>query len=289
MRWFKHLTRAHLDEALSSLQAQAGHEGYGFFWWLCEVIAESMDKTDRCELSHPLAQWSRLLCCHHHRVIKYLGLLNSLGLINVSQVLPSGYPPVTTPSNRQVTKRSTSDDWGGNISVSIPNLLKYRDEWSSRQPNCSGEHAEVLGCKDRDREYRERTPPTPPPEFGLTEPPPNGNGTPKSKPPDPDVAMVEPFVTAIHDRHPAVRRCGPAEVRQHLLAIIRGVPRAARYALLETIDRNHIGWCDTVDWTKEGGQYAKGLDGWLAPTKRRWEVPPPIFAEQTPYPRKLML
>jgi hypothetical protein len=45
--------------------------------------------------------------------------------------------------------------------------------------------------------------------------------------------------------------------------------------VLHQIARNHDAWCAWPEWRKDGGQYAKGLDNWLAPTKERWNEPPP--------------
>lgn len=137
MRWFKHLTRAHRDEAISALIAADGLEAYGFFWLLCEVVAESMDKSDRCELTHPLPQWSRLLYSHHHRVGKYLGKLRVTGVCEVEYV-------------------------EGGIRVRIPNLLKYRDEYTgklrARSRSESGPTPEQDRDRDRDRETEEESP-----------------------------------------------------------------------------------------------------------------------------------
>ena len=48
-----------------------------------------------------------------------------------------------------------------------------------------------------------------------------------------------------------------------------------RAEALRKVDANHQAWCETPDWRKESGQYAKGLANWLAPTKERWSEPPP--------------
>lgn len=95
-----------------------------------------------------------------------------------------------------------------------------------------------------------------------------------------EIAVLE-FSERIHRRHPEVRRCGIGEVQDKLRTIVRKVPRADKLNTLKYIDLQHEAWCATEAWTKEGGQYAKGLDNWLAPTKRRWEVPAPVPAEDT--------
>ncbi len=92
---------------------------------------------------------------------------------------------------------------------------------------------------------------------------------------DQDREMVRPYAARIHERHPAVRRCGPKEVEDALLKIVRKLPKAQRVPKLEAIDRNHECWCKSEQWCKDGGEYAKGLDNWLAPTMGRYDTPPP--------------
>lgn len=160
MRWFKHLSRAHLDEAHTALIAEHGLECYGFYWLLLEVVSESMDKTDKCSATHPLPQWSRLLYSHHNKVAKYFSALAGSGLIEVHTQcgtqslpypLPSGYPtpyptpypPVTTPSNGKVASESGQSK----VKVTIPNLLKYRDEYSKKSGHSTDECPESVGSK----------------------------------------------------------------------------------------------------------------------------------------------
>ncbi len=78
----------------------------------------------------------------------------------------------------------------------------------------------------------------------------------------------------IHSRHPAVRRCGPTEVRKLLETIVKRIRSADRLALLDTVNQNHRLWCASFQWTKDGGEFAKGLDNWLAPTKERYLTQP---------------
>jgi hypothetical protein len=79
----------------------------------------------------------------------------------------------------------------------------------------------------------------------------------------------------IYARHPAIRRCGPGEVKKQLGAIVSKLPASERTSKLATIDANHAGWCASEQWQKDGGQFAKGLSNWLAPTKGRYDEPAP--------------
>jgi len=87
--------------------------------------------------------------------------------------------------------------------------------------------------------------------------------------------FLEGIARRIHDRHPQNRRCGVAEIQKHLNAILKKVPGAERASRLTGIDQRHAGWCSSEAWTKENGQYAKGLANWLAPTMGRFDEQPP--------------
>lgn len=96
------------DEKLSELIAEFGLEGYGFWWILLEIVASQMSKDDsKCSVSYPLSQWSRLCYCHHNKVSKYLGKLGVMGIVTVEYE-------------------------SSKVRVTIPNLLKYRDEYSKK-------------------------------------------------------------------------------------------------------------------------------------------------------------
>jgi hypothetical protein len=138
LRWFKHLTRAHLDETITPLLDSAGAEGYGYYWIVCEIVAEAMDKTDRCSLSHSDAEWARQLRTTRPKVSKLLANLSAIGLMEVSEVRNS---------------------LGKKIEVRIPKLLKYRDEYSKKSghspdtlPTDSGQTPDTLPTKDTETE-----------------------------------------------------------------------------------------------------------------------------------------
>jgi hypothetical protein len=121
----------------------------------------------------------------------------------------------------------------------------------------------------------------------------NTNGATKTSLPTPDVETeLDQVAQRIHTRHPAVRRCGIGEVKRLLRTIARQVPAAKRIDRFHWVDKNHTAWCASPEWRKDNGQYAKGLDNWLAPTKERWNEPPPHAAGAggiDPEPPKLMM
>jgi hypothetical protein len=91
--------------------------------------------------------------------------------------------------------------------------------------------------------------------------------------------LIAEAAARIYKRHPAKRRCSPGEVRARLTAILRAVPQRERAGKLARIEANHAAWCQCEQWTKDGGEYAKGLDNWLAPTKGRFDEEPPPEVE----------
>lgn len=104
------------DEKVASYIGETGLQGYGFYWRLLEIVGESMPPGDeKCSLTYSLSHWSRLLYCHHHQVVKYLGKLKRNGLVIVQ-------------------KR------GSEMTVTIPNLAKYRDEYSQKSRQAPDTH-----------------------------------------------------------------------------------------------------------------------------------------------------
>lgn len=86
---------------------------------------------------------------------------------------------------------------------------------------------------------------------------------------------IERIAEQIHARHPAIRRCSRSEVEKLLFGIAAKFPAEKQTEVLETVNSNHAGWCKTNDWTKNGGQYAKGLKNWLNPIEELWNQEPP--------------
>jgi hypothetical protein len=122
---------------------------------------------------------------------------------------------------------------------------------------------------------------------------PKENGVEKKSPLTPEMGTVlDQVARRIHGRHPAIRRCGMAVVKAQLRGIARRTAPTERIDLLHQVDQNHAAWCAWPGWRNDDGQYAKGLENWLAPTKERWNEPPPHAAGAggvDPEPPKLMM
>lgn len=114
MKWFKHMTASKTDEKIAQLLDIAGLEGYGFYWTIIELIAAQVNGDDTvAEVTYSLPTLSRMTYSHHHKVSNLLGKLQVTGLMTVSKSELLGVV---------------------NYTISCPNILKYRDEWTSRKP-----------------------------------------------------------------------------------------------------------------------------------------------------------
>lgn len=94
-------------------------------------------------------------------------------------------------------------------------------------------------------------------------------------------AEISRVAEAIHERHPAPRRNISVKlIGDKLRTIVKKHPKAERIGVLERINENHAAHCRTRQWTKDGGEFAKGLENWLAPTMGRFLEPPADSAPQ---------
>jgi hypothetical protein len=97
--------------------------------------------------------------------------------------------------------------------------------------------------------------------------------------PDLDIEVV---AERIYERHPPQRRCGGSEIRKKLHAIIKRHSRLGKERALATVDKNHAAQCKSEQWSKSGGEFAKGLGNWLAPTEDRYLVEPDAKSRDSP-------
>lgn len=131
MKWFKHLTDSHIDEKLAALLASHGAEGYGFWWLIVEAVANQIGKDgDKCSVSYPMSYWMRLTGVYHLKKARILFECMS----NLSLIYAQCSPNVST-----IYDLSMKDV----LTISIPNILKYRDEYSKK----SGQKKESVGPK----------------------------------------------------------------------------------------------------------------------------------------------
>ena len=144
MRWLKHLTVARDDERIAALIDRMGWRGYGLWWAILEIIAGRMEKgSTKCSLHYPVSKWAALLQLHPPNVYRTLAGIGADGLLTLRCTPADGLlTPRCTPADGLLTPRCTPAD----IEITVPNLLKYRDEYSSRGEPKSGH------CQEQDTE-----------------------------------------------------------------------------------------------------------------------------------------
>lgn len=145
MKWFKHMTATRHNEKIAAYLdvSRDPMEAYGFWWMILETIAEQMEPGEpKCSVTYSLPRWSRLLNCHHHKVTTLLSNLEGNGLVTLQY------------SASKSTKL---------ITVTIPNLLKYRDEYSRKSGYTSGKSPEHVRTRSRtDKDIEEKSHPKKP-------------------------------------------------------------------------------------------------------------------------------
>lgn len=89
-----------------------GMEGYGMWWRLLEIVALQMDESDRCHVTFSSQNWAKVFGVSQRKSDKFLSFLENISLV-VLEKNPYSDPNKTT--------------------VSIPNLLKFRDEYTKKK------------------------------------------------------------------------------------------------------------------------------------------------------------
>lgn len=119
MRWLKHLALANEDEKTAALIDKHGPEGYGMYWLLLESVAASMQpKSDMCELTYSELRWSQKLRSSIRKTRSVVQTMHDLRLISAQTTRVEG-----SNSDQSTGKR---------LRIAVPNLLKYRDEYSEK-------------------------------------------------------------------------------------------------------------------------------------------------------------
>lgn len=131
MRWIKHLSLAHADEAISFVLEEHGAEAYGAWWLILEDIAAPMESGKMEPIaSHSVVKWAQICHCSARR---FRSIANSLAQKNL------------------IVVESDLD----RIRIEVPNILKYKDEYSKRSgetPEQDREHIQKESRKKADTE-----------------------------------------------------------------------------------------------------------------------------------------
>lgn len=124
MRWIKHLAKAHNDPAVSGILENCGPVVYGIWWLMLEEIAISLDdKTPDPVVIHSAKKWAQICYCDPRVWTKSAQCLNNVGLI-------------------------LSEPCLDRVKISVPKLLKYRDEYQKKSGHTPDSKAE----RERERE-----------------------------------------------------------------------------------------------------------------------------------------
>lgn len=246
MRWFKHLTGAHQDEKMARLVSELGLEGYGFYWLILETIAGQIEAgSNRTALTYPVAFWRKITGFSPKKLRNFAGICSEIGIFSA-----------------EFSENS--------LTIDIPNILKYRDEWSRKKVKNSGVAPEPLRTKDTDTDTEEdKTPPTPPLGGG------DGLGPVDSLPPEepdapepprhvPDIEL-EQFLDAY-----------PERARQPIYAVLPSwlaMKKARAYPGLPRLFDALSEWEGSEQWAKEGGRFIPSPQKFLV--GRFWLNKPP--------------
>lgn len=246
MRWFKHLAASANDEKIARLMAAAGLEGYGFWWRIVEIVAEKIgDKpgeNDETSVTFPAKKWGSLLELRPDKFRKLAKLCQNCGLFQVN-----------------FSENS--------ITINMPNILKFRDEWTrkkTRNSRVAPEERRSLArafLPDPDTDTEDiNTPPSPPAGGASCE----GEEPPASALEEMDLGFQQ-FL----DAYPADHRQPVGEAAQvwKKLAKERALPGLP--ALLAGLQD----WMDSARWQKDGGAYVPKAANFLR--RAMWRDKPP--------------
>jgi len=119
MRWFKHMTASSDDEKLSRLKDAYGLEGYGFWWSVVEIVADKVGEVRQTSAEFSPKKWGNLVGISPKKFRILAEFCANLQLFSVA----------------------FSENL---IKIDMPNILKFRDEYTERQHKKSGQNRDKL-------------------------------------------------------------------------------------------------------------------------------------------------
>lgn len=127
MRWLKHMTSTWDDEKIAAVVDELGLEGYGFWWRILEIIATQLDEYSNTSCEYSAKKWGSFFNFSAKKFEKFAKIFQNSGILQ-------------------------AEFFENSIRISIPNLLKYRDEWTKKKSKNSGVTPEELRRKESDTE-----------------------------------------------------------------------------------------------------------------------------------------
>lgn len=147
MKWFKHDTDGLISEGLSYLLDKEGFSGYGRWFRLLEIIALKMDSSENCGVEYPVSKWCSLLGLKQKRLFLFLKLAEEklkikISVQNENTKENQNVDFLLSKQNENIMKTLLKQNenklktkaicFQNIIRIEIPNLLKKRDEYSSK-------------------------------------------------------------------------------------------------------------------------------------------------------------
>lgn len=246
MRWFKHMAASWDDEKLAALVDQCGLEGYGFWWRVVEIVAAKVDKSEQTSAEFPPKKWGSLLGLSPKKFRTLAELCANLGLFML------------------VFSENS-------ISINMPNILKFRDEYTERESKKSGVHRDKLPpsrarVPETDTDTETDIPPLPPTRgCAVPDADPALSGPALSDPADMDRGFHE-FMAA----YPADHRAPEAEAAAAWKKLARAKKLPGLPRLFQGLDE----WEACAQWKKNGGEFIPKAANFLR--HMMWQDIPPV-------------
>ena len=140
MKWFKHSARASNDSKIAELEDNFGLEGYAVYFKILEIVCQEMEDTDNTKVCYSARKWKRILGVSVQKLTKILEFSDSFSLLFANFSKKSGQLFIT---------------------VDVPNILKYRDEYTRKRDKVSGECPDnVAQEKEKDKDKEKYNPPS---------------------------------------------------------------------------------------------------------------------------------
>lgn len=161
MKWFKHDTDGNRSDKMAFIFAEFGLEGYARWIIMLEEVGAEMDETDNTSLTLPVTEWCKRLRSRPKPLLKLLGRLQdvmkdsdfsaTIGGRSCSEVAQK-----LLRSSEEKQLLETTDF--RSLTISIPNLLRKRDDTSRKVRNRSGKsHSQSVEREvDKEEELRLR-------------------------------------------------------------------------------------------------------------------------------------
>lgn len=109
MKWMKHVTDSIDDPKIARVRAEFGNEGYAVYWIILEVIARHFTgKNPSSSMKFPRKIWQNYCGISPKKLRNFLEFYQNEGLL-------------------------LHCIEGENITIKVPNLLKYSDEYTRKQ------------------------------------------------------------------------------------------------------------------------------------------------------------